>query len=362
MPNNRIHSIDVLRGFDMLMIVFADQFFSKLHQGSGSGFTAAIAQQFQHPEWFGFRFYDIIMPLFLFVVGAVIPFSLKHRLQKNAPKKALFQKLLRRFAILFFLGWIVQGNLLAFDWSVFKIFSNTLQAIAVGYVFTSLAYVYLKPKTRVLIFISCLIVYGLLLTLPAIPGIGRSTLQPDVNFALYLDHLIFGAFDDGKQYTWFLSGLGFTATTLSGLFAGELIKKESNRIKVFKTLIIYGGIALTLGIIGNTFHPVVKKIWSSTFVLVSSGLCYFLMALFYWIVDIKQQHRWTFFLKVIGMNAITAYVITHVLPFPKIAGFLLYGLSPYTGNYYELVLVIGGFALLYLLLWDLYKNNTFIKV
>ena len=133
-------------------------------------------------------------------------------------------------------------------------------------------------------------------------------------------------------------------------------------MKVFKTLIIYGGIALSLGIIGNTFHPVVKKIWSSTFVLVSSGLCYFLMALFYWIVDIKQQHRWTFFLKVIGMNAITAYVITHVLPFPKIAGFLLYGLSPYTGNYYELVLVIGGFALLYLLLWYLYKNNTFIKV
>ena len=110
MPNNRIHSIDVLRGFDMLMIVFTDQFFSKLHQGSGSGFTAAIAQQFQHPEWFGFRFYDIIMPLFLFVVGAVIPFSLKHRLQKNAPKKALFQKIAQAFCHPFFSGVDCSGE------------------------------------------------------------------------------------------------------------------------------------------------------------------------------------------------------------------------------------------------------------
>jgi predicted acyltransferase len=96
--------------------------------------------------------------------------------------------------------------------------------------------------------------------------------------------------------------------------------------------------------------------------LVSSGICYFLIAAFYWIIDIKQKFKWAFFLKVIGMNAITAYVITHVLPFPKIAGFILYGLAPYTGKYYELVTVIGGFAILYLLLWYMYKNKTFVKV
>ncbi|MDG1290764.1 MAG: DUF5009 domain-containing protein [Flavobacteriaceae bacterium] len=359
---NRIRSIDILRGFDMLMIVLADQFFSKLHQGAGSNFTAALAQQFSHPEWLGFRFYDIIMPLFLFVVGAVIPFSMSKYTQNLDNRKSLYLKLLKRFFLLFLLGWIVQGNLLELDISNFKIFSNTLQAIAVGYVFTTIAYVYLKPNHRYLLFVGCLLIYALLLVLPVIPEIGRSTLIPNTNFALYVDHLVFGSFDDGTQYTWFLSGLGFTATTLSGLFAGVLIKTQKDKSRVVKTLLIYGTIALSLGLIVNTFHPVVKKIWSSTFVLVSSGICYFLMAIFYWVIDVKKQFKWAFFLKVIGMNAITAYVITHVLPFPKIAGFVLFGLAPYTGNYYGLITVIGGFGLLYLLLWYMYKNKTFIKV
>ncbi len=365
MPINtqdRIRSIDLLRGFDMLMIVLADQFFSKLNKGVGSDFTAALARQFSHPEWLGFRFYDIIMPLFLFVVGAVIPFSISKFTENSTSRKPLFLKLLRRFFLLFLLGWIVQGNLLDFDLSTFKIFSNTLQAIAVGYVFTSLAYLYLKPYHRHLFFAGCLLVYALLLTLPIIPGIGRSTLTPDANFALYIDHLIFGPFDDGKQYTWFLSGLGFTATTLSGLFAGTLIKNQKDKTKVVKILLIYGLIALAIGLFANLWHPIVKKIWSSSFVLVSSGICYFLLAFFYWIIDVKKKFKWAFFLKVIGMNAITAYVITHILPFPKIAGFVLYGLAPYTGNYYELITIIGGFALLYLLLWYMYKNKTFIKV
>ncbi len=362
LSQNRIRSIDILRGFDMLMIVLADQFFSKLDKGVGSDLTRALAQQFSHPEWLGFRFYDIIMPLFLFVVGAVIPFSISKYIENSDNRKSLYLKLLKRFFLLFLLGWIVQGNLLDFDLSTFQIFSNTLQAIAVGYVFTTIAYLYLKPKYRLLLFIACLLVYGLLLTLPIIPGIGRSSLVPDANFALYVDHLIFGPFDDGYQYTWFLSGLGFTATTLSGLFAGMLIKNQKDKIKVVKTLFIYGIIALSIGLFANLWHPIVKKIWSSSFVLVSSGICYFLMAVFYWIIDVKQKFKWAFFLKVIGMNAITAYVISHVLPFPKIAGFLLYGLAPYTGNYYELITVIGGFALLYLLLWYMYKNKTFIKV
>ena len=360
--NERINSIDILRGFDMLLIVFADQFFLKLNKGVGSDFTLALANQFVHPEWFGFRFYDIIMPLFLFVVGAVIPFSISKYTQNFTKKNILFAKLIKRFIILFVLGWIVQGNLLDFDPTTFKIFSNTLQAIAVGYVFTTIAYVYLNTTYRHLLFASCLIIYALLMTLPLIPGIGRSTLLPNANFAIYVDRLIFGSLDDGKQYTWFLSSLGFTASTLSGLFAGELIKIQKNKIKVFKTLLIYGFITLLFGLLGNIFHPIVKKIWSSTFVLVSSGICYFLMAIFYWIIDIKKNVKWSFFLKVIGMNAITAYFITHVIPFPKIAGFILYGLAPYTGNYYDLITVIGGFGILYLLLWYMYKNKTFIKV
>ena len=359
---NRVLSIDALRGFDMLMIIFADRFFSQLHKGSQSPFTAFLANQFDHPEWFGSTFYDIIMPLFLFVVGAVIPFSLSKRMQANTDTSEIYKKLFKRVLILFFLGWIVQGNLLALDSETFKIFSNTLQAIAVGYFFSCLAYIYLSRNGRFILFAACLVMYALILTVPNVPGVGTSVILPDQNYALYFDRLIFGRFDDGLQYTWLLSGLGFIATTLSGLFAGELIKSNLPRQKVALYLLLAGVAALALGIIWGIWHPIVKKVWTSSFVLASSGVCFILLAIFYWIIDVKGKVKWTFVFKVIGMNAITAYVLSHVISFPEIADFLLFGLEQYTGAYYGAITSLGGFGLLYLILWYMYKNNTYIKI
>jgi predicted acyltransferase len=360
--SDRILSIDILRGFDMLMILGMDRLFARLHDASGSSFTAALAHQFDHPEWFGSTFYDIIMPLFLFVVGAVIPFSLQHQLQKQQPLSKIYGKLIRRVLMLFFLGWIVQGNLLALDWGKFHIFSNTLQAIAVGYFFASLAYLHLSQRARYLLFGGCLLLYAVLLVVPMVPGVGRSVLLPDQNFAIYLDRLILGGLDDGTQYTWLLSGLGFLATTLSGMFAGELIQSDLPREKVAQRLLLWGIAALAIGLLWGIWHPIVKKIWSSSFVLASSGVCLLLLSLFYWIIDVKGWSKWAFPLKVIGMNAIAAYVLSHVLPFHTIAGFVLFGLQPYVGTYYEALTVLGGMGLLYWLLWYLYRNETFIKV
>ncbi len=359
---NRILSIDVLRGFDMLLIIFADRFFIGLHAGAGTSITESLVKQFDHPDWFGSTFYDIIMPLFLFVVGAVIPFSLSKRMQENTSTIAIYGKLIKRFVILFILGWIVQGNLLALDAAQFHIFSNTLQAIAVGYFFSCIAYIHLKRKWLYFTFASCLIIYALILTIPYVPDVGKSVLLPDRNFALYFDHFVFGKFDDGLQYTWLLTGLGFTATTLSGIFAGELIKSKRPRKKVALYLLISGIVGLVLGLIWGIWHPIIKKLWTSSFVLASSGVCYILLALSYWIIDVKGKIKWAFPLKVIGMNAITAYVLSHVINFSKIADFLLFGLEQYTGAYYGMITTTGGFGLLYLLLWYMYKNKTFIKV
>ncbi len=346
----------------MLIIIFADRFFYSLHRGVGSPFTEFLARQFEHPEWFGSTFYDIVMPLFLFVVGAVIPFSLSERFQENNSRSSIYKKLIKRFVILFILGWIVQGNLLELDLNRFHVFSNTLQAIAVGYIFSSLAYIHLKKKVRYSLFIGCLVIYALILSLPTVPEIGRSSLLPDRSYALYFDHLILGRFDDGTQYTWLLSGFGFVATTLSGLFAGELIKSNMPRIKVSQILAIAGIVFLTIGLIWGIWHPIVKKLWTSSFVLASSGVCYLLLSLFYWIIDVRGISKWAFPLKVIGMNAITAYVLSHIISFPKIAGFVLFGLEKFVGDYYGVLTSIGGFGILYWLLWYMYKNKTFVKI
>ncbi len=215
--NNRLMSVDVLRGFDMLMIIFADRFFSDLHEGAQTKLTGVLSSQFEHPEWFGFHFYDIIMPLFLFLVGVVIPFSMHKRINQINYKIKLYPHLIRRFIILFILGWIVQGNLLYLDIEKFQVFSNTLQAIAVGYLFSCIAYIHLTNKVRYMLFVLCLVIYVVLLEVVNIPGIGNSELLPDKNLALYIDHYVFGRFDDGYQYTWLLTGFGFIATTLSGV-------------------------------------------------------------------------------------------------------------------------------------------------
>ena len=362
LKSERIRSIDALRGFDMLFIIGIDQFFHSLHEGVNSPLTGFFATQFDHPEWLGSTFYDIIMPLFLFVVGAVIPFSLSKKVQEQKSTTTIYLKFFRRFLILFILGWIVQGHLLALDSTQFHVFSNTLQAIAVGYLFSCIAYIHLNKKWRYVLFASCLILYSLLLALPSIPEIGKSELLPGKNFALYIDHIILGKYDDGTQYTWLLSGLGFIATTLSGLFAGEIIKSNLPRKKVALQLFLYGLVTLVLGLLWGLWQPVVKKIWTSSFVLASSGVCFILLSLFYWVIDVKGKMKWAFPLRVIGMNAITAYVLSHIIDFSQIADSVLFGLEQYTGEVYETITIIGGVVILYLLLWYMYKNNTFIKI
>lgn len=247
--SERLMSIDVLRGFDMLFIIFADRFFINLNKPINSPLSNFMATQFDHPEWFGFHIYDIFMPLFLFVVGAVIPFSLTKRLKEQHSKPILYRYLIKRGIVLFILGMICQGRLLHLDIDKLHLFSNTLQSIAVGYLFSSIAFMHLNKTGRYILFAGLLVVYAFLLAVPNVPGVGNSELLPNKNFALFIDHLILGRFDDGTQYTWILSGIGFTATVLSGVFAGELIRSSLTKEKKALYLLIIGVAGMALGLI-----------------------------------------------------------------------------------------------------------------
>ncbi|NJK86776.1 MAG: hypothetical protein HC906_13185 [Bacteroidales bacterium] len=141
-----------------------------------------------------------------------------------------------------------------------------------------------------------------------------------------------------------------------------MIKSQLPRNKVALYLFIAGVAGVASGLLLGLWHPIVKKIWSSSFVLASSGVCFLLLALFYWIIDVKGVHKWALLFKIIGMNAITAYVLSHVFNFSEIADFVLYGLKQYAGDYYWMITVIGGSGLLIFLLQQLYKHKIFIKV
>ncbi|KRD05123.1 hypothetical protein ASE21_21170 [Flavobacterium sp. Root901] len=358
--NNRLMSVDVLRGFDLLMIIVADRFFYNLNTAADTRFTKMLADQFEHPEWIGFHLYDVIMPLFLFVVGVVIPFSLGKRSEETSDFK-LYRHILKRFVVLFILGWIVQGNLLALDISKFHIFSNTLQAIAVGYLFSCIAYLNLSRKGRYIFFAVCLVLYAVLLSIPGYFG-HTFELLPEKNLPIFIDQQVFGMFYDQTQYSWLLTGLGFTATTLSGLFAGELLLSSFSRKKIILYLFLIGITAIILSLIIGIWHPIIKKIWTSSFVIFSSGISFVLLALFYWLVDVQGYTKWAYPFRVIGLNAIAAYVGSHVFNFSLIAKQIFFGFEQFTGGYYDAFCDLAGFGILYFILWYMHKNKTYIKV
>jgi predicted acyltransferase len=167
----RVLSVDALRGFDMFWITGGGVVFLKLADAVHSPVTAAIARQLDHVPWVGFHFYDLIHPLFLFVVGLVMPISFRRRLAASSPT-VLWKHILKRVAILWILGMIVQGNLLSYRFSKVAFYSNTLQTIAVGYLIASVLILYTSISSQFLIALGMLVVYGAILALVPVPGIG----------------------------------------------------------------------------------------------------------------------------------------------------------------------------------------------
>ncbi len=178
-----------------------------------------------HPSWIGFSAWDMIMPLFLFVVGVAMPFSFGKRLAQGQSKRHLYRKIILRTVILFFLGIVAQGNLLEFKLDTLHLSCNTLQAIAVGYLFR-VDHVARNCRWSLQIMVTSGLLAGFwaLMTYVPFPGGAAGTLEPFNNLALYVDKTVLGRFDDGNSYTWILSGMGFTATVMLGVFAGQVLR------------------------------------------------------------------------------------------------------------------------------------------
>ena len=396
---NRLASLDLLRGLDLWLLLMIGPV---LHKMMSCGYFEGcgwLHTQLSHVSWEGFALWDIIMPLFMFMSGITIPFSLAmygnsgSTISSQAqgvrvkPGKAFYLKLIRRFCLLFFFGWIVQGNLLALDFKLFHPFANTLQAIAVGYVASALMFVHLRPKGQIILTAGLFLAYLLAFVLTDM------NLDPQSNIAMLTDKFILGchrdgvnwiaesnmaggkiaggdmagiswSYNEGYQYTWILSSLNFIVTVMLGCFAGEIIRSKGDKATGRKAMILAGtGAALIAGaLIMEPFFPIIKKIWSSSMTLYSGGICFLLIALTYYLVDVKGwggEMRW---IKYFGMNSIAAYVIAHVCNFSSLTSGLLFGFEHLTGNFYPVILVIAKVSILFLIMRYLYNNKIFLKV
>ena len=379
----RVLSIDALRGFDMFWITGGKPVLVALMALFVSPIPESWDYHLTHPRWEGFSAWDMIMPLFLFIVGAAMPFAFARRLEAGTERKGLYLRIARRVVVLWILGMIVQGNLLDFDLETLAVFSNTLQAIAVGYLVAGIALIHLPIVGQVTLTFVLLVAYWLLMMLVPVPEHGAGVLTEQGNLAIYLDHLLLGQFDDGTTYTWILSGMGFAATVLCGVFAGHLLRSGySERGKVLGlTLLGLGSLFLGAfwagkfdGVVGATLlgswrFPIIKHLFTSSMVLWAAGWCYLLLALFYLLIDVMRLQRWAFFFIVIGANPIFAYVIVHFVDFRGIAEKLVGGLAKNlsllgsTGESMGVALIATtAYGTLWLLLWYMYRNGTRIRV
>ncbi len=361
----RLMSLDALRGFDMFWIIGGYELVWSLGEGLHSEwFNRHILPQIEHALWAGFTAWDLIMPLFLFVVGTAMPFSFAKRLERGESKGCIYLHVLYRVVILWVLGMIAQGHLLEYQLPKLHWYSNTLQTIAAGYLISSVLLLNLRLRWQFVVTAALLLLYWGLLVLVPVPGQGADPFGQQHNLAIYIDRLILGPYQDGTDppYTWILSSMAFGAMVMVGVFAGQLLRSNLSQLRKVLILLDAGVACVAVGWGWGYIFPIIKHLFTSSMVLFAGGWSLLLLGLFYLVIDVLRLRRWAFFFVVIGMNAIAVYMATHVFDFRVLGDIFVRGLSKRTGDWHSFVRAVAAFAILWLILFHMYCKRTFIKV
>ena len=295
-------------------------------------------------------------------MGAAMPFSFNKRLARGDSKKKLYLHIIKRVLILWIFGMMAQGRLLTYDFSKLRLYCNTLHSIAAGYLISSLIILNMKLLWQVITTVFLMLLFWVLMVFVPVPGHGAGILKPDVNLAIYLEELVMGRFFSGGSYTWLLSSITFAATVMLGVFAGRLLRSEKTKMAKFVWLVALGIGCLLLGMLWSIWFPIIKHIWTSSMVLFAAGWSYLLLALFYLIIDVWGFKKWAFGFVVIGMNAIAAYMSIQLFNFRHIGNIFVGGLSERLGDWNSLVQATAAFAVIWLILYWMYRKKSFIKI
>ncbi|RYF53853.1 MAG: DUF5009 domain-containing protein, partial [Cytophagaceae bacterium] len=304
-PIRRLVSLDALRGFDMFWIMGGEEVFHVLAKTTGWAWAVFLADQFTHVTWNGFRPYDCIFPLFLFLAGVSTPYSLGSRLAKGDDRAMLARKVIIRGLILVVLGIIYNNGLFTKPFADMR-FGSVLARIGLAGMFAQLIFLYVRnERARYGIFVGILLLYWALLMLVPVPGFGAGNLTMEGSLVGYIDRL----FMPGRLHRvihdpeGLLSTLPAICTGLLGIFAGTVLRRHDlTDNQKTQRLVLAGVSCVALGWAWDLVFPVNKNLWTSSFVLVAGGWSLLILSLFYWIIDVKGNHGWTFFFVVIGMN------------------------------------------------------------
>lgn len=370
----RVVSVDALRGFNIFWILGADGAIwalDRMLRDKGPELSAIgrfLKAQMSHAEWEGFRFYDFIFPLFIFVTGVSIVLALPRLVERNG-KARTHVHVLRRALLLYALGVIFYGGV-AQHWSDIR-YVGVLQRIAICYLFASLLFLNLSKRGLIVALVVLLGGYWALMSFVPVPGVGVGSFGPDANLANWIDaHYLPGRlWDKTRDPEGLLSTLPAIATCVLGVMAGLLLKDDLLTPTQRSLWLIGGGILMVAaGYLWALQFPIIKAIWTSSFVLVVSGYSAIVLGLMHQVIDVWGWKAWATIFVWIGANAIALYFINNIVGFEPFALRFVGGdvspildraVTPGTGLFVAHLL---GLALAVALAGYLYRRKIFLRI
>jgi len=361
LEDGRVLSIDFFRGFTMFMLIgeFSGLFGALTSPAFEGTLIYHIGTQLHHHSWNGLHFWDLIQPFFMFIVGVSMPFAFGRREARGDSYRSMFSHALKRSLLLLFFGWalycIGPGKITFELW-------NVLAQLSFTYMFAFLI-MRKKIKIQLLYTLGLLILTEMLYRLFPLEGFNQP-FTPDRNFGSWVDMMLMGKLSGGHWVAF--NAVPTTAHTVWGVLAGMLLKSDKTRQQKFKILMITGIAAIIIGYALNPVTPIIKRICTTSFVIVSGGWSLVGLGISYWLIDIKKLWKVPHFFAIVGMNPLFIYLFAHTGGNELIHGII----SPFTNGIFAwaggLTISIITALLIWMSLWYIcyfmYRKRVFIKI
>lgn len=423
MKNDRIISVDILRGMTILLMIIVNN----------PGNWGAVYTPLLHAKWNGCTPTDLVFATFIFVLGIAIPLAMPKKTWNQETFIKIITRTLRiislglflnffskififsdnqilllfvRLSITILLGYALLGNfnpkvklllavsiftiLLFLAYSGIESFKDVrlpgvLQRIGIVYLFATVIYLKTELETQIGITIALLIGYWALLTIIPVPGIGTPNYNEGTNLSAWLDNFLLEGHMYGATKTWdpegILSTLPAIATAIIGLIIGKLILTNESKIEIIKKMAAAALVLTATGLLWSFVFPLNKSLWTSSYVLYSAGIALFILTILHYITEVKGAKKGSFFFLIWGVNPMIVFFLSGILPralgmitFPNpenadakisvLSYAYQFWINPNFDNEKSASLT---YALLYaclwsLLLWFFYKKKLFFKV
>ena len=358
-PQQRLASLDALRGFDMLWICGGHGVVEAAAALTGWSALELASAQMRHAEWHGFTFWDLIFPLFLFLAGVSFPFSLASRRAHGHSEGRIRAHVVRRGLVLVALGVLYNVGP-SLDFSDVRC-ASVLGRIGLAWMFAALIAMRCGWRGQLGWTAALLLGYWALLTLVPIPGQGAPSLEPGRTLCDWLDRaLLPGRLYRGvRDPEGILSTVPAIATALAGMLSGRALRAPIAPPRRVAGLFLVGLAALAVGGLWDLVLPINKNLWSSSFVLWTAGWSLLLLALFHAAIDLGRLQRPAFLLVVIGSNALSAYLLWRFLDFPAAARSVV---GAGQGGLTQLAAALLALGLLWLVLLGLHRRRWFLRI